>query len=124
MAQARNNVAIQSPQAPQAAVDDDCTWISLWTAQNAGTFLQRMTISSNPSPLVLGARFTAAINAIVISQPAGANETEAMAMRAAAGRVAGGVWIQFHTGDPGTAGTANLIPIGRAQITQAQFTVT
>ena len=63
-------------------------------------------------------------NAITFTQNPTGNETEAMAMRKLTGAVAGGLWVQFHTGDPGANGTSNAISeLGRVQVTQAQWTI-
>ena len=98
MAQAKNTNAVRSIAAPSGAVGDDCTHISLWDAQQNGNFLQSQEISTDPA---------------------------AMAERAVRGRIAGGVWVQFHTGAPGAQGTDNVITeLGRVQIAQAGFTVT
>ena len=60
----------------------------------------------------------------MINQPAGADETAAMAERAVRGKIAGGVWVQFHTGAPGANGTDNVISeLNRLAIAQAAWTV-
>ena len=125
MAQASNTNAVQSIAAPAGAVGSDCTHISLWTAESGGDFLGSKLISTDPDALALGERYELAAGALVISQPAGTNETAALAERAVRGRIAGGVWVQFHTGAPGNAGADNVIDeLGRVQIAQAGFTVT
>ena len=127
MAQAANNAAITSIAAPTGAVGDDVTHISLWTVETGGSLLQWTLIDSseNPDPLALGDTYVLAIGALVIESDVVTNMTETMAQRSATGKVAGGVWIQYHTGSPGVNGTANVITdLGRAQVTQAQFTIT
>ena len=125
MAQATNTNAVLSIAAPAGAVGDDCTHISLWTAEVGGDFLRSQATSTDPDALALGERYQIDAGALVIDQPAAANETAAMAERAARGRIAGGVWVQFHTGAPGANGTDNVIDeLGRVQIAQAAFTVT
>ena len=124
MATAKNTNIVRSIATPAGAVGDDCTYISLWDAEVNGNFLQSQQISTDPAPLALGERYEIAAEALVITQPAGANETAAMAERAVRGRIAGGVWVQFHTGAPGNAGTDNVIDeLGRVEIAQADFTV-
>lgn len=124
MAQAANNTTITSIAAPQAAVGGDCTHVSLWTAETGGSFLQSVAITGNPDALALGDTYRLASGALVIEQPVDTGGTEAMARRAAAGRVLGGVWVQYHSGAPGTAGTANVITaLGRTNISQSQFTI-
>ena len=124
MATAKNTNVVRSIAAPAGAVGDDCTHISLWDAQQNGNFLQSQQISTDPAALALGERYEIAAEALVINQPAGANETAAMAERAVRGRIAAGVWVQFHTGVPGAQGTDNVIAeLGRVQIAQGGFTV-
>ena len=124
MATAKNTNVVRSIAAPAGAVGDDCTHISLWDAQQNGNFLQSQQISTDPAALALGERYEIAVEALVINQPAGANESAAMAERAVRGRIAGGVWVQFHTGAPGAQGTDNVIAeLGRVEIAQGGFTV-
>ena len=124
MATAKNTNVVRSIAAPAGAVGDDCTHISLWDAQQNGNFLQSQQISTDPAALALGERYEIAAEALVINQPAGANEAAAMAERAVRGRIAGGVWVQFHTGAPGAQGTDNVIAeLGRVEIAQGGFTV-
>ena len=124
MATAKNTNVVRSIAAPAGAVGDDCTHISLWDAQQNGNFLQSQQISTDPAALALGERYEIAAEALVINQPAGANESADMAERAVRGRIAGGVWVQFHTGAPGAQGTDNVIAeLGRVQIAQGGFTV-
>ena len=50
--------------------------------------------------------------------------TDAMAEREVRGMIAGGVWVQGHTGPPGANGTDNpLTDIVRIQIAASEFTV-
>ena len=124
MATAKNTNVVRSIAAPAGAVGDDCTHISLWDAQQNGNFLQSQQISTDPAALALGERYEIAAEALVINQPAGANESADMSERAVRGRIAGGVWVQFHSGAPGAQGTDNVIAeLGRVQIAQGGFTV-
>ena len=124
MATAKNTNTVRSIAAPAGAVGDDCTHISLWDAAAAGNPLQSQAISTDPDALALGERYEIAAEALVIGQPAAANETAAMAERAVRGRIAGGVWVQFHTGAPGANYTDNAIgELVRVEIAQADFTV-
>ena len=124
MATARNNVAVSSIAAPTGAVGDDATIVSFWTTETGGSYLDDGTISTNPDALALGDTYSIAINAITFTQNPTGNETEAMAMRKLTGAVSGGLWLQFHTGDPGNNGTSNAIgELGRVQVTQAQWTI-
>ena len=125
MAQAANTNAVNTPAAPAGAVGDDCTHVGFWSAATGGSFLGRQAISTNPDALTLGERYTFPAGSLVITQPAGTNETEAMAQRAAGGKVAGGVWISYHTGDPGTTGADNTITeLGRVSVPAADWTIT
>ncbi len=125
MAQAANTNAIQSIAVPAGAVGQDATHVSLWTAARAGSFLWAKAISTNPDALALGERYEIAADALVLNQPTGAGETEAMATRALNGRIAGTLHLQFHTGAPGANGTANVLPaLPRVAIAQAAWTLT
>ena len=125
MAQAANTNAVTTVAAPSGAVGDDCTHVAFWSAASAGSLLGTQALSNNPDALALGERYSFAAGALVLTTPAGANETEAMAQRAATGKVAGGVWVSFHTSDPGSAGTTGQITeFGRVSIPQADWTIT
>ena len=124
MATAKNTNIVRSIAAPAGAVGDDCTHASLWDAAQNGNLLGTKAISTDPDALALGEKLEIAAEALVLNAPAGADETAAMAERAARGKVAGGVWVQFHTGAPGANGTDNVIDeLGRVAIAQADWTV-
>ena len=123
MATAKNSALIQSAQAQAGQVGNDATWVSLWDALTNGNHLKNIQIANNPDALILDARFQIAINALVITQPIGAGESEEFAKRGVRGRITGGVWVQWHTGNPGNAGTTNVIGVARTPIAQNQFTV-
>lgn len=125
MAQAANSGVVQSIAAPAGAVGDDCTHVSFWDSADAGNFLSWVALANNPSALVLGERLQFAAGALTVTQAAGANESEESARRAVRGWISGGVYVQFHTGNPGAAGTNNVISeLNRVQIPQAGWTVT
>ncbi len=125
MAQATNTNAIESIAAPAGAVGQDCTHVTLWTAAAAGALLWSRAITTNPDPLALGEPYQAAAGALVIDQPTGPGETEAMAARGIRGRIAGTLYLQFHTGAPGANGTGNVLPaLPRVAIREADWTVT
>ena len=122
-ATAVNTNVVQSIAAPAGAVGDDCTHINLWDALTSGNSLGSQAISTNPDPLALGDRLQFAAGALVITQPEGAGENNHLSERKVRGAVAGGMWVSYHTGAPGTAGTANLIAeITRTPIAAADFT--
>ena len=123
MATAKNTAAAESIAAPQGAVGEDCSHITLWSAAAAGDHLWSQAINTDPDALALGQRLSIAAEAIVITQNPGPGETAKMAVRANQGRVAGGVWVQFHSGAPGAAGTDNIIAgLDRVQIAAAGWT--
>ena len=124
MATARNNTAVSSIAAPSGAVGDDSTIVSFGRRRRVGIIW--MMGPSPPTPM----RWRWVIRTALQSTPSHSrrtpqvNETEAMAMRKLTGAVAGGLWVQFHTGDPGANGTSNAISeLGRVQVTQAQWTI-
>ena len=120
---ASNTDAIQSAAAQSGDVGDDCTHISLWDAVTAGNMLWRGTITTDPSALALGERFQIAAGALRLDYTAGTGETAAMEQRVVTGKISGGVWVQYHTGDPGAAGDENVIGIARTPVGQASFTI-
>ena len=123
--QMANTNAVQSIAALTGAVGDDLTWLSLWSLESGGVFLHRQSISTDPSALALGQRFNIAAAAMKLIQPTATGETEGMAERKIRGAILGGVWIQWHTGDPGSAGTSNVITeLGRTNVLAADFTLT
>ena len=122
-ASASNTNVVHSIAAPAGAVGDDATWINAWDALNGGNNLGRQQISTDPDALALGDRYQFAAGALVFTQPEGPGETNHLSERKVRGAVAGGVWTSWHTGDPGAAGTANLIAeITRTPIAAAGFT--
>ena len=124
MATAKNTAAVESPGASGAAIGKDCTDISLWSARAGGDYLGAKAISTDPDALAAGEPLQIAAEALVLTQPAGADETAKMAVRALNGRVSGGLWVQWHEGAPGAAGTDNVIPVlGRTQVAQAGWTI-
>lgn len=124
MATAKNTNIVRSIAAPAGAVGDDCTHVSLWDAAANGNLLGKKAISTDPDALALGEKLEFAAETLVINQPAGADETAAMAERAVRGKIAGGVWVQFHTGDPGANGTDNVISeLNRVSVAQGAWTV-
>ena len=122
MATAVNENALQYEAAPQAVVGQDVTHIGVWTAQNGGAFLGGDPITTDPEPLALGDQYEIEAGQIVITQPPG-DFNEAMARRALAGMVSGGLWISVHSGPSGANGTANLIALARVNIAQADWTI-
>lgn len=123
--QATNTNAMLSAAAAGAAVGKDCTQVTLWTAAAGGSFLWGQAISTNPTALTLGEKYEIAAGALVLTQPIGPGETEAMARRAITGRIAGTLYLQFHTGAHGANGTDNVLPaLARVAIAEADWTVT
>ena len=101
--------AVQSAAALAGAVGEDASWINVWSALNGGNNLGRQAISTDPAPLAIGDRYELAADSLVFTQPEGAGETNYMSERKVRGVVVGGIWISWHTGDPGPNGTDNLV---------------
>ena len=115
--------AVQSAAAPLGAVGEDATWINVWSALTGGNNLGRQAISTDPDALALGDRYEFAAGALVFTQPEGTGETNHMSERKVRGVVLGDVWISWHTGDPGTNGTANSVTgIPRTPVAATNFT--
>ena len=122
-ATAKNTVAVQSAAAQSGAVGEDATWINLWSALTGGNNLGRQAITGNPAALALGDRYELAADALVFTQPDGAGETNHMSERKLRGAILGGVWVSWHTGDPGVNGTDTPVTgIARTPIAAANFT--
>ena len=86
---------------------------------------QAIDSSEDPDALALGEKLEMAVGALILEQATATGETEAMAQRACTGRIDGGVYVQWHTGSPGTAGGNNIITeLGRTLVAQGSFTVT
>ena len=124
MATAKNTNIVRSIAAPAGAVGDDCTHVTLWTAQAAGDLLLSLAITTDPAALALGDKYEIAAEALALTQNPAAGETAALAERMLQGAIAGGVWVQFHTAAPGNAGADNVIDeLGRTGIAEADWTV-
>ena len=116
-------VAVQSAPAPPGAVGEDASWINAWSALNGGNNLGRQAISTDPDALALGDRYELDADALVLTQPEGPGETNHMSERKIRGAVLGGIWISWHTDDPGPDGADNLVTgIARTPISAANFT--
>ena len=124
-ASASNTAAETSAAAPAGAVGDDVTDFSFWdAAAAAGNLLATASNTEDPDALALGDTLRFAAGVLSFTQNEGVGETNHMSERAVRGRVAGGVWVQYHTGAPGANGTANVIPeIPRTEIAEGDFTV-
>ena len=122
-ATAKNTAAVQSAGAPTGAIGEDASWINLWSALTGGNNLGRQAFSTNPDALELGDRYELAASALVLTQPEGSGETNHLSERKLRGAVAGGVWVSWHTGNPGANGTANPVTgIARTPVVAGNFT--
>ena len=134
--EASNSNELLSEAAQQGAVTEDCTHISLWDGDRIerngrpiGRFLESNVITNNPDQLSLGERFRISIGGLVLTQPVATSgvllSTLTMAERAIRGKILGGVWVQFHKGDPGPDGTAmQITDMARLAIPQDDWTIT
>lgn len=120
---ASNTAAVESAAAQAGDVGDDCTHVTLWDALIGGNLLWGGAINTDPSPLALGERFQIAAGALRLEYTAATGETADMEERVVNGKIAGGVWVQYHTADPGSAGTDNVINIARTPVAENGFTV-
>ena len=77
-------------------------------------------MSNNPDALALGEVYYVAVGGLVITQTAGSNETEAMAIRALRGRLEGTLYLAEHEDDPGNTG-ANEGDLARISIQDTDF---
>ena len=124
MATAKNSQEVSSGAASGAAINKDCTHVSLWDKATGGNALDRFAISNNPSPLEAGEQFKIAAEGLVLTRNPGTGESQEMAKRALKGMIEGGVWVQFHSQDPGNNYTAGVIGvIGRASIPEGDWTI-
>jgi len=121
---AKNSSEVLTEQASGAAIGKTLTWITLWDAASNGTLIQKTQPGSEFQELADEDTYGFAANALVIKQVIGPGETSEAATRALEGRIAGGLWVQCHDGDPGDEGTENVIPvIGRIEISESDWTI-
>ena len=118
-----NNTVVRSVPAAAAAVGLDCTVVTLWDAASAGDWQFEAAISTNPDALALGERYEIASGGLAITQTPGTGESDDSAQRALAGRVDGGLWLQYHSGAAGAQRNENVIPIARTEIPEAAWTI-
>lgn len=124
MATAKNTATQLWAAAASAQSGEDATHVSVWTAATGGTWLFNVAISNNPDPLEEGGRYRIAAEALVLTRSAGTGESEASAIRALRGILAGTTYWQLHTGNPGSAGTANVLTgIARLSLALSAFTI-
>ena len=125
-ARASNTNVVQSAAAGSGQAGQDATHIAIWnhaTNTGASALLWRGTITTDPDALAQNDRYQFAAGALRLEYTAGTGETAAMEQRAVRGKIRGGIWISYHTGDPGANGTANLIGIARTAVAENAFTV-
>lgn len=118
------NADIESAAATGAA---DATHFSYWDAANGGNCLWASTtaITNNPDALGSGDKYEIASGTRLFTVPNPSNGgTNRMAERQANGMKASSIWVQYHSGAPGAAGTANVIStVARTEIPSARMTV-
>lgn len=126
---------LDSARATAADVGKTVSHVSLWSALTLGDFLVWFPIHANSfgehanavQELVAEAQYRIAHRDLRLTQAATQNldaaqgtvylETIKMAERAINGRINGDIFVQFHDGNPGSAGTANVIAgLGRVQV--------
>ena len=117
------NAAKSFAAADAAAVGEDATYIGIWTASSGGTFLWGRPITTNRAALVLGQQYQLAAGAVVITQNIGTGETEAMAVRALNGKLAGTLYFAVHDGNTGSNGANEITDIDRISITLNEWTI-
>ena len=120
----RNNAELAWQGAPPGAVMTTASWIGVWSAMGGGEFYAGIQISNSPSALALGEVYYIAASGLAITQTAAANETEAMAGRALAGRFDGTTYLAIHDGDPGTTGANEETDLARISFASGQYAIT
>lgn len=123
MATVRNSAIIDSEAAASAAVGEDVTHLSLWSASSSGSLLAQVSLSNNPDALVLGQRIRIAAGAILRTHTASSGFTEESARRDLRGWISGGIWVQYHDGSPGANGNNNVMNIARTSVPAGSWTV-
>ena len=119
-ATATQNAAIQSAVAGSAQDGDDVTNLTYWSALTGGNYLGTKAVTNNPAAIATGGRFTIASGEVRFTVPNG-DGTNHFAERMARGIVEGGIWVQFHTGSPGSNGTSSVISLARVAMAASLF---
>lgn len=105
-----NTAAVTFSSAPVGANGETITHISLWSASSAGTFLGSDDITS--ATLATGDNVNFAIGDIDLTLTGDLSDTVAAAILNAVCRntsyANAAVYVQLHTGAPGSAGTSNV----------------
>lgn len=123
MATATTNRNIESVGAPAGAVGQDITHVSIWSASTGGDLLAQGAITNNPDAFELGEKARILSGWVMFRQNSGTGETDELQERKLAGAIGTGVYVQWHTGAPGAAGTSNVASISRTQIPSAAVTI-
>ena len=124
MASATHDSEILSPSVASAQANSDATYYGLWDGDpdDGGKFLWGNDFTNNPAAAQEGDRWRFAAGAIVYTQNRiTARESEEAAKRKLAGLVSGGLWVTWHSGNPGING-ANRITA--AKVAVSAWTVT
>ena len=119
-ATAKNTNAVDSAAASGNA---DATHFGLFDASTGGNFLQGGSLGNDPAALRSGDKYRIPANALTLTEANPAGGTSHAAERAVRGRIAGGVWVSWHSGDPGTNGANAISTVARTQIAASGFTV-
>ena len=125
----------ESLAAAAAAVGEQCDGLSFWDAAGAGVppaggnLMMQIDLSNNPDALTLGQMLELAMDQFEYTQneasdnATGFIETNYWSERKAEGAISGGIWIQFHDGAQGAAGTGNVMNLARVQMEEANFSI-
>lgn len=102
------NTSIESELVESGEVGQDITHIGIWGGSSPNNYMTNFALSNNPSPLALGETVVFSANSLVLTL----NVTEfsdyadGQALR---GLFSSTRYFTYHTGSPGTSGTANRI---------------
>lgn len=119
MATATSNAVITFPNT--VAVGSDATHFSI---ARGGTPKVRSALTGNPAALQTGQFYRFASGMLSFEIPVGTGLTASGAQDAVNGILGtGNVAVRLHSGDPGAAGTANLIPNATVDVAATVFTV-
>ena len=121
MAKVTHDNEILTPAVASAQAGSDATYYGVWDSDPDGggspKFLWGNSFSNNPAAAAEGDRWRIAAGGIVYTQNATASrESDETAKRKLEGLISGGLYVTFHSGNPGTNG-ANRITGAKVFVT-------
>ncbi len=127
MASVTHNNDILSGVVEADQVGDDATHYGVYDGDPAadppGNFLFGGSFTNDLDAAGLGDRWRLLAGEIVYTQAPAAGESEVSARRKLRGLIDGGLWVTFHSGNPGITGV-NRIEVTAAEVAEPGWTIT